>query len=95
MIPRVIPRPVRTLVVGISWHNFACSGKLTIEVTAYYEIATGAAHPRNDTQFGSFVGKINNHLVFQALQGGGDSTATSDKVFAALINYWHHRSTTQ
>ena len=60
MIPCVIPRPVRTLVVGISWYNFTCSGRLTIEVTAYYEIATGAAHPRNDTRFGSFISHINN-----------------------------------
>ena len=36
----VIPRPVRTLVVGISWHNVAYLGKLVIEETAYYEIAT-------------------------------------------------------
>ena len=36
----VIPRPVRTLVVGISWHNAAYLGKLVIEETAYYEIAT-------------------------------------------------------
>ena len=36
----VIPRPVRTLVVGISWHNVAYLGKPNIEETAYYEIAT-------------------------------------------------------
>ena len=48
--------------VGISWYNFTCLGRLIIEVTAYYEIATGAMHPRNDTRFGSLIGKVNNHL---------------------------------
>ena len=38
--PGVIPRPVPKLVVGISWYNLTCSGKLAIEETAYYEIAT-------------------------------------------------------
>ena len=52
--PSVIPRPVRTLVVGISWYNVTCSGKRAIEETAYLEIATGAAHPRNDTLYDSF-----------------------------------------
>ena len=47
---------------GISWYNFTCLGRLVIEVTAYYEIATGAMHPRNDTRFGSLIGHINNHL---------------------------------
>ena len=36
----VIPRPVRTLVVGISWYNVTCLGKSAVEETAYYEIAT-------------------------------------------------------
>ena len=62
VIPRVIPRPVRTLVVGIFWCNFTYSGKLTIEATAYYEIATGAVHPHNDTWFGSILNTIKNYL---------------------------------
>jgi len=31
---------VRTLVVGISWHNVTYLGEPIIEETAYYEIAT-------------------------------------------------------
>ena len=38
--PCVIPRPVRTLVVGISRYNVSCLGKSAIEETVYYEIAT-------------------------------------------------------
>ena len=60
--PGVIPRPVRTLVVGISRLGVTCLGKSVIEETAYYEIATGATHPRNDTRFDSLLGNINNHL---------------------------------
>ena len=55
--PGVIPRPVRTLVVGISWYNVAYLGRFAIEVTVCHEIATGAMHPRNDTWFGSFLGR--------------------------------------
>ena len=53
--------------VGISWYNFTCLGRLVIEVTAYYEIATGATHPRNDTRFDSFISTINNHLYVFAV----------------------------
>ena len=62
--PGVIPRPVRTLVVGISRLGVTCLGKSAIEETAYYEIATGAAHPRNDTFYDTlFVSKINSRFI--------------------------------
>ena len=60
--PGVIPRVVRP--VGISWYNLTCSGKLAIEETAYYEIATPltglAMTQRYDTLC---VSKINSNLA--------------------------------
>ena len=64
--PGVIPRPVRTLVVGISRLGVTCLGKSAIEKTAYYEIATGATHPRNDTLYDTlFVSKVNSNLSYR------------------------------